>query len=102
MRTMKPVVLLAGVLALAGCRDPSGSAGTQAGSAQAPPTTDPDAVAAWLAAGDYLSWHCEAEPHAARPPGAHNHNRICSNDALATHGEGEYPVDAAAVKELYD
>jgi hypothetical protein len=99
---MKTIVLVAGVLVVAGCRDPLGSAGTQAGSSQAPPTTDPDAVAAWLAAGVYLAWHCEPEPHAARRPGAHGHNRICSNDALATHDEGEYPVDSAAVKELYD
>ncbi len=99
---MKSIVLVGSVLALGACHDPLGSAGTQAATTQAPPTTDPDAVAAWLAGGDYLGWHCEAEPHAARRPGAHGHNRICSNDALSAHGEGEYPVDAAAVKELYD
>jgi hypothetical protein len=99
---MRPSVLVVAVLTLAACRDPLGSAGTQPGGAQVPPTTDPAAVDAWLAGGAYLAWHCEAQPHAARPPGAHGHNRICSNDALATHGEGEYPVDSAAVKELYD
>jgi hypothetical protein len=99
---MKTLVLVACTVALAGCHPPLSTPGTQSGTPQAPPTTDPDAVAAWLAGGQYLAWHCEPEPHAARGPGAHGHTRICSNDALAAHGEGEYPVDSAAVKELYD
>jgi hypothetical protein len=102
MKTILVPVMLVQVLVLAGCHDPLGTPGSQAGGLQVPPTTDPAAIAEWLAGGQYRSWHCEAQPHAARSPGAHGHTRICSNDALAAHGEGEYPVDSAAVKELYD
>jgi hypothetical protein len=59
-------------------------------------------VQAWLAQASYTSWHCEAAPHAARSPSPHGTNRICSNELASTHGAGEYPVDAAAVKEIYD
>jgi hypothetical protein len=67
--------------------------------AQVPPTSGA-AMEAWLAAGHYLSWRCEAAPHAARPPGAHGMNRICSNDALAAAPAGPFPAGAASVKEL--
>jgi hypothetical protein len=67
---------------------------------QTPPTGDAAALEAWLAAGHYLTWHCEPEPHPARPPGAHGRNRICSNDALAA-ATAPYPVGAASVKELH-
>jgi hypothetical protein len=60
-----------------------------------------EAVEAWLAEGAYLDWTCEPDPHPARAPSPHGINRICSNDALSAHGDGEYPVDAASVKELY-
>ena len=57
---------------------------------------------AWLAAGYYQAWHCEASAHAGRPPSPHGKNRICNNDALhATAGAG-FPVGAASVKEIYD
>jgi hypothetical protein len=68
--------------------------------AQLPPRGRAD-VEAWIAEGFYLDWACEPEPHAARSPSPHGVNRICSNDALSAHGDGEYPVDAASVKELY-
>lgn len=62
-----------------------------------------DAVEAWLAAGHYLDWACEPEPHPPRDGSAHDPNRICSNDVLSgATGSGPYPVGAAAVKELYD
>ena len=67
---------------------------------QTPPTGH-DAVAGWLASGEYKRWHCEAAPHEARSPSPHGTNRICSNDLLSQAGPGEYPVGAAAVKELY-
>jgi hypothetical protein len=59
------------------------------------------ALAAWLGADHYRAWACEPAPHAARPPGAHGENRICSNAALSATASGPYPVGAAAVKELY-
>ncbi len=74
----------------------------QAGTAQLPATGKYADIDAWLAKGDYKSWHCEAAPHDARSPSPHGKNRICSNDASSTHGTGEYPVGAANVKELYD
>lgn len=55
----------------------------------------------WLAAGHYLAWACEPQPHPARPPGAHGTNRICSNAALSASAAGTYPIGAASVKELY-
>lgn len=57
----------------------------------------------WLAGGAYLKWHCEPEVHEARFPSPHGYNRICSNDvvAAAAGGTGDWPVGAAAVKELH-
>lgn len=70
--------------------------------AQLPPTTGEAALTAWLDKGTYKTWHCEAAPHEQRSPSPHGLNRICSNDVLSAHGSGEFPVDAAAVKELSD
>ncbi|MFO0727970.1 MAG: hypothetical protein U1E65_29590 [Myxococcota bacterium] len=69
---------------------------------QRPPTTGRVDVEAWLSQGLYKNWHCEASAHAQRNPSPHTMNRICSNDLASAHGAGTYPVDAAAVKELYD
>jgi len=60
------------------------------------------AVEAWLTEGAYKSWACEPAVHEARSPSPHGKNRICSNDLLSAHTTGPYPVDSAAVKELYD
>jgi hypothetical protein len=68
--------------------------------AQLPPR-DHGALVAWLGAGAYKAWACEPAPHAARPPGAHGQNRICSNAMLSATADGSYPVGAASVKELY-
>jgi hypothetical protein len=76
-------------------------AGTQA-DPQNPPTTGRLDVEAWLATGAYKTWHCEASPHANRSPSPHGMNRICSNTLSSAHGAGEYPVNAANVKELWD
>ncbi len=69
--------------------------------AQTPPEGH-EALTAWIAAGHYLDWACEPASHEARSPSPHGYNRICSNDLMSAHGDGEYPVGAAAVKELYD
>ena len=68
--------------------------------AQLPPQGH-GALVAWLGAGHYKAWACEPAPHAARPPGAHGQNRICSNAMLSATTDGSYPVGAASVKELY-
>lgn len=77
-----------------------------AGNEQLPPTTgDGAAVHAWLDAGHYQGWQCEAEPHAARGPSMHGMNRSCSNDRVSTFaGEpgDERPAGSAAVKEFWD
>jgi hypothetical protein len=106
---MKPALMAFtfSLVALAGCAsDPvptsTGDSSVDVGTAQLPPMGRV-AVEAWLTAGYYRSWHCEAMPHAARSPSPHGINRICSNDALSAFtGTGEYPVGSAAVKELYD
>jgi hypothetical protein len=60
-------------------------------------------VEAWLAKGDYKSWHCETAQHEFRSPSPHGFNRICSNDLINKNatGTGVWPKGAAAVKELY-
>jgi hypothetical protein len=89
---MRQVVVIFLALAWAGC----GGA-----DAQLPPTTV-GGMKEWLATGQYKSWHCEPRAHPARPPSAHDMNRICQNDLASGHGAGEYPVGAASVKELFD
>src|SRR5512139_317816 len=59
------------------------------------------ALKAWLAGGAYKTWACEDAPHAARPPGAHGENRICSNAALSAATTGAFPAGAASVKEFW-
>jgi len=85
------------------CSSSNDGAGAMAASdPQRPPTTGQADVKAWLDTAAYKGWHCESAPHAARKPSPHGMNRICSNDVLAAHGDGEFPVDSAGVKELYD
>jgi hypothetical protein len=73
-----------------------------------PPTGDREAVTAWLDAGHYEGWDCEAEPtlKTAGDPAIHVHdiNRVCSNPRLAsaTLSDGEWPAGIASVKEIYD
>ena len=77
------------------------STGGGGGDAQTPPMSGHVDIQAWLAEGHYLSWTCEADPHAATiGVSPHGMQRICSNDLMAAHGDGEYPVGASAVKEL--
>jgi hypothetical protein len=72
------------------------------GDPQTPPV-GADAIEAWLARGDYKTWACEAAVHAARSPGPHGFNRICSNDLISVNAGAsvDWPEGSAAVKELY-
>ncbi|MEO8213751.1 MAG: hypothetical protein ABI560_11190 [Myxococcales bacterium] len=67
------------------------------------PPSGATAIEAWLTAGSYKEWKCESAVHASRDPSPHGFNRICSNSAIsnAAGGTGAWPVDSAAVKELY-
>lgn len=97
MRTFRLFVWL-----LAACTDPGPTSfGDDLADPQVPARGTDDAPT-WLAAGHYQAWHCEAAPHAGRPPSPHGKNRICSNDALSTAATGEFPVGAASVKEIYE
>ena len=73
--------------------------------AQTPPTDTADggaAIEAWLAAGHYKSWHCEAAIHAAAAPSVHTpFDKVCSNDVLNATAAPPWPVGAASVKEVY-
>ena len=82
---------------------PTADAGpTTAGDGETPPTGDAATVKAWLDTKAYTKWACEPAPHPGRAGTGHSANRICSNGLLSRHGAGEYPVDAASVKELFD
>jgi hypothetical protein len=99
-------VTIAAVFFALGCSSSkdtgSGSvAGASNADAQTPPTGE-SALAGWLGQKMYNTWKCEQAPHDARAPSPHGTNRICSNDLLSKSVGGEFPVGAAAVKELYD
>src|SRR4051812_36675170 len=96
-----PICLLLGVVAAAligGC----GNGGGGDDESQVPPTSSAADIDAWIAEGHYKEWACEDKEHEARSPSPHGFNRICSNDVLSAAGDGEYPVDSAGVKELWD
>ena len=77
---------------------------------QLPPTTGAAELTAWLSAGFYKDWVCEAAPtlksNGASAIHAHgNLNRVCSNLILAASSasaDREFPEGAASVKEVYD
>jgi len=56
----------------------------------------------WLDAGEYLDWYCEAASRASTGVSPHGIVRVCSNEFASEHATGEFPVDSASVKELYD
>ncbi len=87
------------VLSVAACGSDGGSAG---GDDQLPPTGRV-AIESWLEDGAYKSWASEPAVHVSRDPSPHGFNRIYSNDIVAANaaGTGDWPVGAAAVKELY-
>jgi hypothetical protein len=73
------------------------------------PPEDVDDMEAWLAAGYYKAWACEAKPTKKTDgaPAIHAHggmNRVCSNlqlSAAKLEDGGEFPKGVASVKELY-
>jgi hypothetical protein len=95
---MSPRPFLLAALALAGCGAPAVT-----DDPQLPPTSGYADVETWLARGLYRAWHCEPAVHPALSPSPHGLARICNNAKLTAQpaGPGEYPVGAAAVKELY-
>jgi hypothetical protein len=77
--------------------------GDSDGDEQRPPTTGRAAARAWLQAGAWRRWRCEATAHASMAPSPHSMNRICNNEVLANAPPGApWPVGAASVKELRD
>ncbi len=111
---MKSILVLAvlGFVAM-GCGS-TGSGGAGGGSAgggaggggvdpQNPPTSSAQAVESWLSSGAYKEWKCETTSHDGRSPSPHGKNRICSNAKLSGAADaGQYPVDSASVKELFN
>jgi hypothetical protein len=95
-------VVLLSLLGLAACADAPKSLGDDLSDRQLPPRGSHD-LSIWLEAGHYNEWHCEASVHPAAPESPHGPNRICNNDALheAIDEEGDWPVGAAAVKEVF-
>jgi len=77
-----------------------------AGDPQTPPTTgDAAAMQAWIEAGHYEAWQCEANAHAPSATSMHGQNRACSNDlvsAFTGKSSDERPAGSAAVKEFWD
>lgn len=69
---------------------------------QVPPITGHADMQTWLKAGHYTKWNCQTGSQDAEPPSPHGKQRICANSIMSGHGDGEYPVDASAVKELHD
>jgi hypothetical protein len=57
----------------------------------------------WLAAGYYKDWTCEPAVHPPEYPSNHGDNRTCNNSILHTAppGVGNFPLNAASVKEMY-
>jgi len=69
--------------------------------AQTPPISSAAAIEAWLQAGSYKNWACEAQAQAPRAGSGHTPARICSSPLLELQGDGNFPVGAASVKELF-
>jgi hypothetical protein len=88
------MIRLCSVFLLA-CAGPDSSADR----AQLPPVLGGPVVEAWLAEGWYHAWTCERTSTFGQ---GHSLNRVCSNALAAAAGPGEFPVDAASVKEMFD
>jgi hypothetical protein len=92
---------------LAACGMQSGSSNPD--DPQIPPTASVAAMSAWLSAGHYKAWQCEAvaTEKTAGDASIHVHgiNRVCVNDLLAQTpspgATGAWPAGVAAVKEVY-
>ncbi len=97
------LVLLLAPITVAGCADPQGGQADAVDvDGERPPVTGQEDIEAWLREGSYKSWKCEPVAHERRSGSGHSRNRICSNAALSAHGDGEFPVDSASVKELVE
>lgn len=84
-----------------GCVVLAAACGAAPGDPQLPPTGAAE-LERWLAAGHHTKWKCEPGPRDPLASSPHGKNRVCSNARLSAAGAGEYPVDSASVKELYD
>jgi hypothetical protein len=103
MNRSAPSVVVASTLWLYACGGGESTApatGGSPGDAQTP-AMGAAAMDAWLAQKHHQAWRCEPAAHAARSPSPHGRNRVCSNALMSAHGQGEYPVGAAAVKEIF-
>ena len=89
-------------LASGGGADLAASLDAMAGDSQLPPIDSAASLEKWLMNGAYKAWACEKAAHPARAGSAHSANRICSNDLLSKSASGEYPVNSASVKELFN
>ena len=77
--------------------------GDSDGTEQLPPTTGRAAARAWLNAGAWRRWRCEAAAHPGAGLSPHTLNRVCNNELLVNAAAGApWPVGAASVKELLD
>lgn len=78
-------------------------ASTPAAQTDQTPPQGAKALEAWLTKGAYKDWQCESAVHESRSPSPHAYNRICSNDIVSSRAasQGDWPVGAAGVKELY-
>lgn len=69
---------------------------------QSPPEGD-TAVQEWLAGEHHRAWTCHDAIGDGSEASPHGRRLICWNDLLVSaDGDGEIPVGAAAVKEIYD
>ena len=81
------------LIAVAGCIAPTGEPEIS----QTPPVLGMADIERWLADAWYLEWTCEGRSSVGV---GHSFNRICSNGLAVAAGPGEFPVDAASVKEM--
>ena len=100
---LRAAILLYLSSSILACDDGEDDGGSASGAeAQTPPRSGHADIQAWLAEGYYEDWACETLLHGATiGVSPHGMQRICANDLMAAHGDGEYPPGASAVKELY-
>jgi hypothetical protein len=72
------------------------------GDAQTPATGALANIDAWLVKEEFARWKCEPKATGASRDDAHGANRVCSNNLMSASANGDFPVGAANVKELFD
>ena len=88
--------------ALEGCDEPATPAPTATATPLAAPPTEPEALLAWLQAGNYLGWAAESPHQSAGPHGGRVRTFLDPTlFASLEAASGSHPAGAAAVKELY-